>query len=42
MLRDAFALSDLEDKNINVDTELSSATIYDAAILKKTYRKTAC
>ena len=35
MLRDAFALSDLEDKNVNIDTELSSATIFDAAILKK-------
>jgi putative DNA primase/helicase len=35
MLRDTFALSDLEDKNVNIDTELSSGTIYDTAILKK-------
>jgi phage/plasmid-associated DNA primase len=35
MLRDVFALSDLENKNANIDTELSSATIYDAAILKR-------
>jgi putative DNA primase/helicase len=35
MLRDVFALSDLENKNVNIDTELSSATIHDTAILKK-------
>jgi putative DNA primase/helicase len=35
MLKDIFALSDLENKNVNIDTELSSGTIYDTAILKK-------
>ena len=30
-----FALSDLENKDINIDTELSSATIEYSAILKK-------
>jgi phage/plasmid-associated DNA primase len=35
MIKNTFALSDLENKDINIDTELSSATIYDSAILKK-------
>jgi putative DNA primase/helicase len=35
MLKNTFALSDLENKDVNIDTELSSATIQDAAILKK-------
>jgi len=35
MLKNMFALSDLENKDINIDTELSSATIEDSAILKK-------
>ncbi|HKG88278.1 MAG TPA: phage/plasmid primase, P4 family, partial [Nitrososphaeraceae archaeon] len=35
MLKDVFVLSDLENKNINIDSELSGATIYDTAILKK-------
>jgi putative DNA primase/helicase len=35
MLKDIYALSDLENKNVNIDTELSSATIHDTAILKK-------
>ena len=35
MLKDVFALSDLENKNVNIDTELSSATIHDSAIIKK-------
>ena len=35
MLKDTFALSDLENKNINIDSELSGATIYDTAIIKK-------
>jgi putative DNA primase/helicase len=35
MLTNTFALSDLENKDVNIDTELSSATIQDAAILKK-------
>jgi P4 family phage/plasmid primase-like protien len=35
MLKDTFALSDLEYKNLNIDTELSRGTIYDTTILKK-------
>jgi putative DNA primase/helicase len=35
MLINTFALSDLENKDINIDSELSSATIQDSAILKK-------
>jgi putative DNA primase/helicase len=35
MLKDEFALSDLEDKCVNIDTELSAANIRDTAILKK-------
>ena len=35
MIINAFALSDLENKDVNIDTELSSATIHDSAILKK-------
>jgi putative DNA primase/helicase len=35
MKNDRFALSDLENKFINIDTELSSAPIRDTAILKK-------
>ena len=35
MLKNRFALSDLENKYINIDTELSSATIHDTAVLKK-------
>jgi putative DNA primase/helicase len=35
MLKNRFALSDLENKYINIDNELSSATIHDATILKK-------
>ena len=35
MLEDRFALSDLEGKAVNIDTELTSATIRDASILKK-------
>jgi putative DNA primase/helicase len=35
MLKNTFALSDLENKDVNIDTELSSATIEDSAILKK-------
>jgi putative DNA primase/helicase len=35
MIKNTFALSDLENKDVNIDTELSSATIQDSAILKK-------
>jgi hypothetical protein len=35
MLKNTFALSDLENKDVNIDTELSNATIQDSAILKK-------
>jgi hypothetical protein len=35
MIKNTFALSDLENKDVNIDTELSSATIHDSAILKK-------
>lgn len=35
MSKDPFALSDLENKYINIDTEISSRTIRDTAILKK-------
>ena len=35
ILNDTFALSDLENKSVNFDTELSGATIYDTAILKR-------
>ena len=35
MLEDRFALSDLEGKSVNIDTELTSTTIRDASILKK-------
>jgi len=35
MLKNRFALSDLENKYVNVDTELSSTTIHDTTVLKK-------
>jgi P4 family phage/plasmid primase-like protien len=35
MLDDPFAVSDLEGKNVNIDTELSSVTIRDTAVIKK-------
>jgi len=35
IVKNPFALSDLENKDVNIDTELSSATIHDTAILKK-------
>jgi P4 family phage/plasmid primase-like protien len=35
LLEDRFALADLENKDANVDTELSSATIKDMSILKR-------
>jgi putative DNA primase/helicase len=35
MLEDRFALSDLEGKSVNVDTELTSTTIRDTSVLKK-------
>jgi putative DNA primase/helicase len=35
MLKNTFALSDLENKDVNIDSELSSSTIQDSAILKK-------
>jgi Family of unknown function (DUF5906)/D5 N terminal like len=35
MLGDRFALSDLEGKCVNIDTELSSTTIGDTSVLKK-------
>ena len=35
MVTNRFALADLENKDANVDTELSSSTINDMSILKK-------
>jgi putative DNA primase/helicase len=35
MLEDRFALSDLEGKSVNIDTELTNTTIRDTSILKK-------
>jgi P4 family phage/plasmid primase-like protien len=35
MLDDRFALSDLEGKSVNIDTELTSTTIHDTSVLKK-------
>jgi phage/plasmid-associated DNA primase len=35
MLEDRFALSDLEGKFVNIDTELTSTTIRDTSVLKK-------
>ena len=35
MLDDKFALSDLEGKSVNIDTELTSTTIQDTSVLKK-------
>lgn len=35
IIKNTFALSDLENKDVNIDAELSSATIHDTAILKK-------
>ena len=35
IIKNPFALSDLEYRDINIDTELSSATIHDTAVLKK-------
>jgi P4 family phage/plasmid primase-like protien len=35
IVKNPFALSDLENKDVNIDAELSSATIRDTAILKK-------
>lgn len=35
LLDNRFALADLENKDVNIDTELSSATVKDTAILKK-------
>jgi putative DNA primase/helicase len=35
MIKNTFALSDLENRDVNIDTELSSATIEDSTILKK-------
>jgi putative DNA primase/helicase len=35
MLKNRFALSDLENKYVNIDTELSSTTIHDTTVLKK-------
>ena len=35
MLEDRFALSDLERKSVNIDTELTSTTIRDTSVLKK-------
>ena len=34
MQEDRFALSDLEGKTVNIDTELTSTTIRDASVLK--------
>ena len=34
MLKNRFALSDLENKYVNIDTELSSTTLHDTALLK--------
>ena len=35
MLADRFASTDLENKHVNIDSELSNATIRNASILKK-------
>jgi P4 family phage/plasmid primase-like protien len=35
MLKNRFALSDLENRYVNIDTELSSTTIHDTTVLKK-------
>jgi putative DNA primase/helicase len=35
MLKNRFALSDLENKYVNLDTELSSTTFHDTTVLKK-------
>ena len=35
MLDDRFALSDLESKSVNIDTELTGTTIRDTSVLKK-------
>ena len=35
MLKNRFALSDLENKYVNIDTELTSTTIHDTTVLKK-------
>jgi putative DNA primase/helicase len=35
MIKNHFALSDLENKYINIDTELPSTTIHDTTVLKK-------
>jgi putative DNA primase/helicase len=35
MIKNRFALSDLENKYVNIDTELPSTTIHDSTILKK-------
>jgi P4 family phage/plasmid primase-like protien len=35
MLDDKFALSDLEGKSVNIDTELTSVTIHKTSVLKK-------
>ena len=35
MMNDEFSLSDLEGKDVNIDTEMSRITIRDSAILKK-------
>jgi putative DNA primase/helicase len=35
MLTDPFALSDLEGKGVNIDSELSSTSIQDTAVIKK-------
>ena len=35
MLEDKFALSDLEGKSVNIDTELTNTTIRDTSVLKK-------
>jgi putative DNA primase/helicase len=35
MINDPYALSDLEGKSVNIDTELSSTSIEDTAVIKK-------
>ena len=35
MLEDKFALSDLEGKSVNIDTELTNTIIRDTSVLKK-------
>ncbi len=35
MLKDRFALSDLEDKDLNIDNELAGQTIKEASVLKR-------